>query len=77
MTKIGKNPKAGQGVSRRDFIKSSSLSLLGVSLAAPQIIHAAPSFDIVIKGATVVDGTGASAWKADVGITGDTITCGW
>ncbi|MFT4585649.1 MAG: N-acyl-D-amino-acid deacylase, partial [Gammaproteobacteria bacterium] len=32
------------------------------------------SFDVVIKGGTVIDGTGAPARQADVGIVGDKIT---
>ncbi|MDA0822812.1 MAG: amidohydrolase family protein [Proteobacteria bacterium] len=32
------------------------------------------SFDVVIKGGTVIDGTGAPAQQADVGIVGDKIT---
>lgn len=31
------------------------------------------SFDVLIKGGTVIDGTGGAAYVADVGITGDTI----
>ncbi len=31
-------------------------------------------FDIIIRNGTIIDGTGASGFKADIGITGDTIS---
>ena len=34
----------------------------------------APSFDVVIRGGTVYDGSGAAGRRADVGIRGDRIT---
>lgn len=57
--------------SRRDFLKSSSLALIGFSL--DHRVLAIPSFDIVLKGGTILDGTGGPAWQADIGITGDRI----
>ncbi|MBN2288935.1 MAG: D-aminoacylase [Candidatus Glassbacteria bacterium] len=59
--------------SRRDFLKSAALAALGPALYGPPEISAAPSFDLVVKGGTVLDGTGAPAWQADLGIRGDTI----
>ncbi|MBT5477004.1 MAG: amidohydrolase family protein, partial [Chloroflexi bacterium] len=32
------------------------------------------AFDVIIRGGTVVDGTGAAPLKADIGITGERIT---
>ena len=31
-------------------------------------------FDVIIKNGTIIDGTGTSGVKADIGITGDAIT---
>ncbi|HEY0370410.1 MAG TPA: D-aminoacylase [Thermoanaerobaculia bacterium] len=41
--------------------------------AAPSRAETAATFDLVIKGGTVIDGTGAPRRRADVGIRGDTI----
>lgn len=41
-------------------------------MITPSIIPT-PRFDIVLKNAAIVDGTGASTWRADVGILGDAI----
>jgi N-acyl-D-amino-acid deacylase len=32
-----------------------------------------PTFDLVIRGATIVDGTGGSPWVGDIGVVGDTL----
>ena len=37
-------------------------------------MSASAEFDLVVRGGTVVDGTGAPGRRADVAITGDTIS---
>lgn len=46
---------------------------MGTVLPGIQRVQATPAFSLVIKGATVLDGTGGPAWKSDLGIKGDTI----
>jgi len=55
-----------------------SLALLGAFLVAcaPAVrtpAPAAPQYDLLITGGTVIDGTGAARYRADVAITGDRI----
>jgi len=45
-----------------------SLALLGTACSAPQ-----ESYDVIIRGGTVYDGTGAQGARVDVGIRGDSI----
>ena len=45
-----------------------SLALLGTACSAPQ-----ESYDVIIRGGTVYDGTGAPGARVDVGIRGDSI----
>jgi N-acyl-D-amino-acid deacylase len=33
------------------------------------------SYDLIIRGGTIVDGSGLPRYQADVGIEGDRITC--
>jgi N-acyl-D-amino-acid deacylase len=61
-------------VTRRNFLKKSALATLGLAVSHPWWIEARPRFDLIIKGGMILDGTGSSAWTADLGIAGDTIS---
>jgi N-acyl-D-amino-acid deacylase len=59
--------------SRRRFLEGSG-AVAALSFAAGRVLAAVePRFDVVLKGGTVLDGTGAPAYPGDVGITGDWI----
>ncbi len=62
-------------LSRRDFLASSATLLaLGIVPRAPAIhLSSRKSYDIVIRGGTVFDGTGAPGVEADIAISGDRI----
>ena len=60
-------------ISRRTFLKRCSLGAISVAIPKLPSIYASPPFDKVIKDATILDGTGRTPWRGDVGITGDTI----
>ncbi len=56
---------------QKDFAFAMALSIapwMGVPLSAQ-----APRYDLVIAGGTVIDGTGAARYRADVAITGDRV----
>jgi N-acyl-D-amino-acid deacylase len=60
-------------IGRRHFLKIGGCVAVASALR-PAAILAAPSFDLVIRGAQVLDGTGVAAYPADVGVVGDRIT---
>jgi len=59
--------------SRRRFLERGGSATLGLALYPFSRVQAAPSFDVVIRGGSILDGTGGPAWKADLGLAGDTI----
>lgn len=60
-------------ISRRIIVKTGSLAAVGSTLSTMQVSCSSKSFDVVIKGGTVFDGTGKPGFKADVGISADTV----
>jgi N-acyl-D-amino-acid deacylase len=60
-------------MSRRRFLKSSLAATAGAALGGRAVVSASPAFDLVITGGTVVDGTGAPMYVADVALDGDEI----
>jgi len=62
-----------QSLTRRHFLRQGGAAALGLALFPPWRIEATPAFDLVLKGGTLLDGTGSPAWPADLGIVGDTI----
>lgn len=63
--------KSGR-VGRREFLRIGGCAVAGCALR-PAAIFAAPSFDLVVRGGLVLDGTGLPAYPADIGIIGDRI----
>jgi N-acyl-D-amino-acid deacylase len=59
-------------VGRREFLKIGGCAV-AASAVRPATIFAAPSFDLVIRGGLVLDGTGLPAYPADIAVSGDRI----
>src|SRR3989442_15774583 len=51
-----------------------AVSAMGIAHGQSRTNSQARSFDVIIKGGTIYDGTGRSPVKADIGINGDRIT---
>ena len=60
-------------IGRRRFLTDSGRAAIGLTAVRCPSIEAAPSFDLVLKGASILDGTGGPAFAADVGVIGDAI----
>jgi N-acyl-D-amino-acid deacylase len=58
---------------RRTFVRAAGAAGAG-SLIAPGLVYGRRRADLVLRGATVFDGTGAPGREVDVGVTGDRIT---
>ena len=58
---------------RRTFVRAASTAGAG-ALVAPGLVYGRRRADLVLRGATVYDGTGAAGREVDVGVTGDRIT---
>ncbi len=60
--------------SRRQFLKDATTATTAIALSSAIPVDAAPSFDLIIKNGTILDGTGGPAFTADIGIQADRIT---
>ena len=60
-------------MSRHTFVAAAGLRLTAVFLWQSGFDSQTPTFDLVVRGGRVVDGTGNPWFLADVGIKGDTI----
>jgi N-acyl-D-amino-acid deacylase len=69
----GAREKAMTGRTRRRFLTEGGTALVAFGAWRPGRLEGAPTFDVVLRGGTVLDGTGAPAFTADVAVRGDAI----
>lgn len=60
-------------IHRRAFLRDGARAAMGLALFPSSRLFTSPSFDLVVRGGTLVDGTGGPLWKGDLGIVGDVI----
>ena len=58
---------------RREFLADGAKLVFALGSSPPLRVEAAASFDLLLKGGTLLDGTGGPAWQTDLGIVGDTV----
>lgn len=58
---------------RRTFVRTSAVAAAG-AVAVPGVVYGARRADLVLRGATVFDGSGGPGREVDVAVTGDRIT---
>lgn len=61
-------------VHRRKFLKDGATATLGLAFLPLPRIWGRPTFDLVIRGGSILDGTGGPVWRGDLGLVGDVIT---
>jgi N-acyl-D-amino-acid deacylase len=59
-------------LTRRTFLREGATAALGLAVL-PGAVWSRPSFDVIIRGGTLVDGTGGPPFAADLGLVGDGI----
>lgn len=60
-------------LSRRRFLKQGGAAAAGLTMARHAGAAVTPAFDLVLKGGTILDGTGGPGYPADLAIVGDRI----
>ena len=58
---------------RRHFLQSAAGGVLAAATMPTTGLGSAPRFDVVIRGGTIVDGTGSRGSRNDLGIRGDRV----